>query len=382
MIIGGGIGGLCLAIALRQHGFEATVYEQAKKIEAVGSGLTLWTNAIKVLRRLGVAEEVIESGSMLNRSQIRASNGDVLQDIHTDKMETIYGEPVVAIHRAELHRILMNALPADTLKLGMGFTKFEQDNEKVTVYFDNGTSDSADILIGADGIHSVVRGQMFPDVKLRYSGYSAWRGIAETENDIALGMTSESWGMGARFGIVRVDKKRIYWFATSNQPAGEKISGDQRKTKLLNRFKTWHSPIEHLLEATPADLILQNDICDIAPFPSWSMGRVTLLGDAAHATTPNMGQGACMAIESAYVLSRALKEAADYQPAFERYERERHARTAWITNQSWLIGSGGQIENRWMCALRNFAVRVAPSGVMQSRILRAAGYDATRQLWK
>jgi len=209
IIIGGGIGGLCTAIALQNNGFDVTVYEKVKKLGEVGAGLTLWSNAIKVLRELGVADAVICAGSKVNSSQIRASNGAMLYDAHMGEMEAQYGEPVVAIHRAALHEILINALNPNTLKLGIGFIKFEQNEKDVTVYFDNGESDTADLLIGADGVHSAVRRQMFPEINLRYSGYTAWRGVVETENEAALGLTSESWGVGARFGIVRVDKSRI-----------------------------------------------------------------------------------------------------------------------------------------------------------------------------
>lgn len=375
IIIGGGIGGLCTAIALQQNGFDVTVYEKVKKLGEVGAGLTLWSNAVRVLRALGVAEAVIGAGSVVNHSQIRAANGDLLYDARMGEMEKQFGEPVVAIHRAALHEILIAALKPDKLKLGIGFTRFEQTAEKVTVYFDNGDSDSAALLIGADGVHSAVRKQMFPAVNLRYSGYTAWRGVVETENEAALGLTSESWGRGARFGIVRVDKSRIYWFATSNQQAGEKSTSEQRKAKLLRLFKDWHEPIHHLLDATPAEVILQNDIHDIPPFSSWTEGRVTLLGDAAHATTPNMGQGACMAIESAYVLSRSRKVEADLRSALRRYENERHDRTAWITNTSWTIGKGGQIENPLLCAVRNFVVKATPLKVMQNNIRRAAGFN-------
>lgn len=377
IIIGGGIGGLCTAIALQQYGFDVKVYEKVKKLGEVGAGLTLWSNAIKVLRKLGVADAVINAGSKLNRSQIRANTGEKLFDARADEMEAKFGEPAVAIHRADLHEILINALHPKTLHLDMTCTRFEQDDEKVTVHFENGESDSADLLIGADGIHSVVRKQMFPEIQLRYSGYTAWRGVVETENEAALGLTSESWGVGARFGIVRVDKKRIYWFATHNQILGEKATGEQKKSKLLRIFDKWHHPIDHLLDSTPADIILQNDICDIQPFAVWAQDRVTLLGDAAHPTTPNMGQGACMAIESAYVLARSLKEDEDHRSALRRYESERHERTAWITNTSWMIGKGGQVGNPLLCALRNFIVKITPASAMQKNLHQAAGYDVT-----
>ena len=379
IIIGAGVGGLCAAIALQQYGFDVKVYEKVKKLGEVGAGLTLWSNALHVLRALGVADAVIAAGSKLQLSQIRADNGETLFDARTDEMEAKYGEPVVAIHRAALHEILINTLKPDTLRLDMTCAKFEQEEKKVTVHFENGESDSADVLIGADGIHSIVRKQMFPGIQLRYSGYTAWRGVVETENEAALGLTSESWGRGARFGIVRVDRKRVYWFATRNQSMGKQATGEQKKSKLLGIFNKWHKPVDHLLDSTSAEIILQNDICDIAPFAAWTKGRVTLLGDAAHPTTPNMGQGACMAMESAYVLARALGEEPDYKSALKRYESERHERTAWITNTSWSIGRGGQVENPLLIGLRNFIVKITPAGAMQRNLHQAAGYDVTKE---
>ncbi len=378
IIMGGGIGGLCAAITLQQAGFGVKVYEKAKKFGEVGAGITLWSNALKVARALGLADAIIAAGSKVERSQIRVHDGAMLIAAGMGEMGEQYGEPVIAIHRADLHEILVAGLAPNTLSLHTNGVRFEQDEERVTVHFDDGQSDSASLLIGADGIHSTIRKQMFPDVALRYSGYTAWRGVVETENEAALGLTSETWGRGARFGIVRVDKKRVYWFATHNQPAGEKATGEQKKSKLLGIFKDWHQPIDHLLQSTPAEIILQNDIYDIAPLASWSKGRVTLLGDAAHPTTPNMGQGACMAMESAYALTRALREESDHHAAFARYERERHERTAWITKTSWSIGQGGQIANPFLVALRNFAVKLAPAKALQKNLHRAAGYDVTK----
>lgn len=377
IIIGGGIGGLCTAIALQQHGFEVKIYEKVNKLGEVGAGLTLWANAIKILRKLGVADLVTSIGAEIEHSKLLTSRGEVLSAAGIEHLKKSLGEPVVGIHRAALHDILMHAIEPNTLRLGMPFIRYEQKDDLVTAYFENGHTDSADLLIGADGIHSAVRKQMMPNLRLRYSGCSAWRGVVETESASALGLTSESWGRGQRFGIVRVDQRRVYWFATNNQPAGEQLSGEERKAKLLRLFQDWHTPIRDLLEETSSDVILQNDLYDIPPFAPWTQGRVTLLGDAAHPTTPNMGQGACMAIESAYVLSRCLKEQPSPQSALRRYEVQRHPRTAWITNTSWQIGTVAQWQNPILCALRNFVFRMIPAKLTQLGLRRAADYDVT-----
>jgi 2-polyprenyl-6-methoxyphenol hydroxylase-like FAD-dependent oxidoreductase len=375
IIVGGGIGGLCAAIALRQMGMQVTVYEQAGVLAEVGAGITLWPNAIRVLRKLGLAGEVIGAGAKIEHGEYRTAAGQTLTQARPGELEQLYGEPVIGIHRAALHEVLRAALPAETIQLGAMCIGFEQDETGVTVRFEAGRTDQAGLLIGADGIHSLIRRHLFPQVELRYAGYTAWRGVAALAEEVTLGVTFESWGCGLRFGMVRLDEARVYWFATANMPAGRGFTPAESKAFLRQRFKGWHRPIERLIEATPAEAILHNDIYDFKPIPDWSRGRVTLLGDAAHATTPNMGQGACMAIESSLVLARCLVRESNLAAALNRYEAERRPRTAEITNQSWQIGRIGQLENRLGCAVRNFVIRVTPDSVMKKRLEKVVGYE-------
>ncbi|HEX8749065.1 MAG TPA: FAD-dependent monooxygenase [Pyrinomonadaceae bacterium] len=375
IIIGGGIGGLCAAISLRRTGLDVEVYEQADELRAVGAGLTIWANAIKALRKLGLADKVIQAGAKIERGELLTSTGRVLSRTATGELEKRFGEPTVAIHRADLHEILMDALPPGTVHLNERCERFEEDEAGVSVAFAGGKTDRADLLIGADGINSVIRRQLFPEVKLRYSGYTTWRGVVETRDEAALGKTSETWGCGARFGIVRVDRERVYWFSTANVEAGRKLSPAENRSFLLSYFKGWHHPIEHLIESTAAERILHNDIYDIAPMKRWCRGPVALLGDSAHPTTPNMGQGACMAIESGLALARCLRQGDDLQESLRRYERERMPRTAWITDQSRKIGRIGQFRNRLLCTLRDAFIQLAPDSLTIKQIQRAVEHD-------
>ncbi|HEY0320848.1 MAG TPA: FAD-dependent monooxygenase [Pyrinomonadaceae bacterium] len=375
IIIGGGIGGLCAAISLRRIGLDVAVYEQAEELRAIGAGLTIWANAIKALRKLGVAGEVIKAGSKIERGELRTSTGRVLSRTHTGELEQRFGEPTVAIHRADLHEILLGALPPGTVRLNAKCIRFEEDEAGVSVHFSDGQMDRGQLLVGADGIHSVVREQLFPEVKLRYSGYTTWRGVVETLDEAALGTTSETWGCGARFGIVRIDRERIYWFSTANVPPGQRLSPAESKSYLLEHFKDWHHPVKLLIESTPAEHILHNDIYDIAPMKKWCRGRIALLGDSAHPTTPNMGQGACMAIESSLALARCLRQTDDLAASLRRYERERMPRTAWITNQSWRIGRIGQFQSRLLCTLRDLFVQLAPDSLTIKQIVRAVEHE-------
>lgn len=373
LIIGGGVGGLCAAIALRRKGIEATVYERADMLGDVGAGLLVWANAVRVLGKLGVADAVVREGSVLEHGQVRTSEGRVLAVSEPGELQKTFGVPSVAIHRAALHRALLSALPADAVRLGAVCTAVSQDERGVTARFADGREDRADFLVGADGIRSAVRRHLFPDVALRYSGYIAWRGAVMTREEATIGLSSESWGRGNRFGILRLDADRVYWFATANRPAGMVRTPNLHKHDLLAIFGNWHHPVRHLIEQTEPQAILYNDIHDIPPMKRWSVGRMTLLGDAAHATTPNLGQGACMAIESAYVLAECVAASGDLPSALVAYEDRRRERTAFITNQSWQIGSVAQWENPVACALRNFVTKTFSSRAMKSQLAQVVG---------
>lgn len=377
LIIGGGIAGLCTAIALRPHGFDVQVYEQAETIRAVGAGLTLWPNAMNVLAQLGLAEQVLQAGSEIGTAAFKDDRGRTLTTTALHDLRATLGQPAVAIHRADLHRILHSALPPETVHLNHTFERLAQDEQGVTAHFTNGQTARGAWLIGADGIWSRVRGQMLATVRPRYAGYVAWRGVVEGVHDLVQGVTSEAWGQGQRFGIVPLNEHQVYWFATANEPKTKSQSrqeAEEEKAQLIHRFQGWYEPVAALIEATPAAAILRNPIFDLKPFSPWSRGRVTLVGDAAHATTPNMGQGACQAMESAWVFARTMGSSHEGAATLTAYEQLRQPRTAWITNTSWRIGQVGQWQNGVGCALRNRLVRLAPSGAMKRQLVAAATF--------
>jgi 2-polyprenyl-6-methoxyphenol hydroxylase-like FAD-dependent oxidoreductase len=373
-VIGGGIGGLTTAIALRMAGIQASVYEQASSFRMVGAGLSLWANAIHALRLLGLADAVIEAGSKIQKAASYTSEGRPLKVIRQGELEERFGEPTIAIHRAELHRILLAALPSEAIHLNKTFREYEDRTDSIIACFDDGSTVTSDLLIGADGIHSILRQQLLPQLRFRYAGYTAWRGVVSPTDPLTLGTTSETWGCGKRFGVIPISASQIYWFAVANLSPGRDPSSEERKQDLLQRFAGWHAPITALLEATPASDILRTDIYDIPPYQKWSKGRAVLIGDAAHPTTPNMGQGACMAIESAIILARTLQHEKDLLNALHRYENERFARTAWVTNQSWRVGKLGQIDNPVLCKLRNVILRIVPASALMAGLSQAAGY--------
>jgi 2-polyprenyl-6-methoxyphenol hydroxylase-like FAD-dependent oxidoreductase len=379
VIIGGGIGGLALAGCLRARGIESVVYERAAELREVGAALGLWPNATRVLRRLGVLEGLVARSHVPPMGVLRDWRGRVLV-----KMAALESEvPTVFAHRAEVHRALLAAVPAERVQLNRVCTGVERREGKVRAAFgDRSFTEWAEGLVGADGIRSVVREQTLQDGAPRYRGYVAWRGVAEfaPEGEEIVG---ESWGPGQRFGFIPLGCGRVGWWATANKRGeeGRRTCADSQsawRNELRQRFAGWHAPIELLLEATPESAVLCNAIMDRAPVKPGAPGAgpVTLLGDAAHPMTPNLGQGACAAIEDAAVLARMLATMPEATATFRAYERARYERTAMLVRESAKMGSMGQWENGLACAVRNFLVRHMPEGGMRKQFRELWSYDA------
>jgi 2-polyprenyl-6-methoxyphenol hydroxylase-like FAD-dependent oxidoreductase len=375
LIIGGGIGGLCAAVALRRAGFnDVSVFEQAPAYRAIGFGLTLWSNAVRALDRLGVGPAVRAlAPRKVTRGAIRRADGRILLELPGDLYERAFGAPGVPLHRADLLAILLAALPPGTVRNDCHCEGFAEDAAGVTAHFTGGRAERGDLLIGADGIRSVTRRTIFGDGladPLRYAGYTAWRGVCPFPHDGLI--AGETWGRGRRFGIVPIGgngPERVYWFAAADAPQGQTDAPDGSKAKLLSLFAGWHEPIEALVRATSDDAIERRDLYDREPRMQWSSpaGRATLLGDAAHPTTPNLGQGACQAIEDAVVLADCLKQSpADLPRALAAYESARASHTARVVNESRKLGQICQWSNPLACALRNAIVsRTAPEKQMK-----------------
>lgn len=372
LIIGGGIGGLATAIALRNVGYEVAVFERVAQPREVGAGLSLWANAVKALKQLGLGEMLKAISIPEVQGSIRTWNGTVLTTTSTQELEKALGEPNLIFHRAELHAALLQALPADVVQLGKACTGFQQDANGVTAHFADGDQVRGAALIGADGLHSVVRAQLHGAQPPTYAGYTAWRAVIPFPLERLL--PGETWGAGARFGQVPMSGNRVYWFAAQTAPEGAH-SPDGEKAELLRICRGWHAPIEALIEATPEAAILRNDIYDRPPLSRWGEQRVTLLGDAAHPMTPNLGQGACQALEDAVVLARCLRNQADVVAALRAYEVQRIPRTSYIVQQSRRVGVIGQWQQPVAVWLRNFLVKNLLARIQTQQIIRLVGYN-------
>jgi 2-polyprenyl-6-methoxyphenol hydroxylase-like FAD-dependent oxidoreductase len=365
IIIGGGIGGLSAALALERVGIRCDVFEQAEELREVGAGLTLWANAIRALEQLGVSQRVLSLSSKVDRFEARTSTGMTLARTSFFNLERKLGVPVcVVVHRADLLRELAAGQEQGHTHCGARCVAIENNADGVIARFADGREASGDLLVGADGLHSVIRSQLHGTSKPRYAGYTCWRGVAELEvKDPPTGMGFETWGPGARFAIHHCGPGRLFWYASHNLPEAGVDSPAGRKADVQDIFQTWHSPIPEVIEATRGEDILRNDVVDRIPLERWGQGRVTLLGDAAHPTTPNLGQGACQAIEDGVCLAATLGSGRPVETALRLYEQMRQPRTQAITQDSWRLGSLCQWENSFGCWLRNSLTRCVPSAV-------------------
>jgi 2-polyprenyl-6-methoxyphenol hydroxylase-like FAD-dependent oxidoreductase len=369
-IIGGGIGGLTLAIAMHRKGIKANVYEAAPKWKPIGAGLGLAGNAMKAFAEIGMDREILKVSQVLRKVSILSSKGTRLMVTDSEKISRTYG--VVnnfAVHRAELHNLLLRQLPPECVHLDKALASIDPGDDRINLGFRDGTQVEADYVIAADGIHSVVRKHFQPNLTPRYAGYTAWRAIVD---DIPEGFditqTSESWGNGERFGIVPLKGNKIYWFACVNARPNDEIMRSLTPNDLLTFFGDFHFPIPQLLRSTKRENLIWNDIIDLPPLDQFAFGNVVLIGDAAHATTPNMGQGACMAIEDAVVLANCIEAMADPREAFKRFEEMRLERTARVVRDSWQIGKVAQIKNPVLSRLRNIALKLAPPAVAEKQL--------------
>jgi 2-polyprenyl-6-methoxyphenol hydroxylase-like FAD-dependent oxidoreductase len=360
IVVGGGIGGLTAAVALRQAGIETVVYERVTEYKELGTGLHIAINAMRALRELGLADSVAErAGTPVERMQFLNHRGKLLSEWPVADLARKLGVPAVGVTRPTLQAVLVDAA-GDSLRLGTEVNAFEHDGDGVTVKLGDGTEDRADLLVGADGIWSRTRSALIGESEPRYSGFTTSRAIIDFDEARApRGLLRQHWGPGTVFISYRVADGRLYWVAATRidgDGEGETALG---KGALLERYRSFAEPVPQMLEETPEELIVGVDAKDRAPADRWGEGRVTLLGDAAHPMNPTQGQGACQAIEDAVVLGKSLREHDDVVGALRAYEARRIPRSSRFVRQSRMIGAAGRWQNPAACALRDQLIRAS-----------------------
>ncbi|HEY5877712.1 MAG TPA: FAD-dependent monooxygenase [Nakamurella sp.] len=358
-VVGGGIGGLATAIGLQRAGADVTVFERSEQPAVSGSGLSLFGNGLTALAALGLDRPAREIGAVSGGLGVDAPAGQRRPDGRwLARLPRAATQSVAVVHRADLHRILLDALEPGTLRAGQAVHRVSTDGRTVLL---PGEPQSFDVVVAADGVRSRVRRAWPGDPGVRYAGYVAWRGVTDRPVEVSSG-SGETVGRGLRFGIAPLADGRVYWFAVVSQSSD--VPAPDGPDLALDRFGGWHRPIRALIEATPPDGIHALPIDELAGrLPSFVRGRCVLLGDAAHAMTPNLGQGGNQALEDAVTLAALLSGPGRIDDALAEYDRLRRPRTQRIARQASVLGRVLQARGPITSRLRDSALRLTPPSV-------------------
>jgi len=380
VVVGAGIGGLCAAIGLHRRGWDVTVLERTPRFGQVGAGLTLMANGLRGLDALGVGEAVRAQGRVDAPGGTRTPSGRWLSRVDGATMTRLLGTPAVGIHRGALHRVLRGALPPAALLTGAEVVDVGPDRRPAVRYRHGGRelARTADLVVAADGIRSVVRARRWPEVPPpAYAGSTAWRGVTDGPWRGTLA-TAITWGRGTEFGMVPLGDGRVYWFAAVVAAPGWRTEEVDQLALVRERFGAWHDPVPGLLDATSAGAVIRTDLYHLpGPVASYRRGAVALLGDAAHAMTPNLGQGANQAIEDAAVLAAVCGPDDDVAGALTAYDRRRRPRAQAVARASLRIGRlGQQLRHPVAVAARNTLLRLTPARTALRAMARYAEWEA------
>ncbi|QDY41945.1 FAD-dependent urate hydroxylase HpxO [Candidatus Pantoea soli] len=331
IVIGAGIGGMTAAIALEQVGIDTAVFEAVKEMKPVGAAISVWPNGVKCLNALGMKAQLRAlSGNMAYMAYHDAHSGTPLTRFSLLPLVQQVGEYPSPVARAELQAMLIDTYGRPRIRFGKRVTHVEQHARGVTAWFDDGTQESGDFLVAADGTHSVLRAWVTGEKReRRYAGYVNWNGLVTLDESIA---PADQWttfvGEGKRVSLMPVSGQRFYYFFDVPLPKGLAQDRASAKQDLKSYFRDWAAPVQRLIESLDASTINRVEIHDIEPFSRFVRGRVALLGDAAHSTTPDIGQGGCAAMEDAVVLAQTLAtHSLGIEDALLRYQARRVERT-------------------------------------------------------
>lgn len=331
-IIGGGIGGLAMANALQHVHINFRLFEQAHQISEVGAAISISKAGLEILDKLGLGDSVRHAGYETRHFNIADRNLKIIR-----RMTTQW--PVTIIHRAKLVEILVSGIPREKISLNARLTSIHNHQTHADLHFSDSTTRKSACTVIADGIHSAARKQIFPDINIRYSGQTIWRGISKVEWPIQYSNTyTEIWSGAKRFLFVPMDSERVFWLAIRNVPPGGADHPETVRGELMEEFRGFHPFVLQMIEHS--NNFIRSDLADLGTSPrKWHKDNIVFLGDSIHATTPNLAQGGNQAIEDAYCLAQLMRLGSGNLPAvFSAYQSRREKKVKFIVERSWAMG--------------------------------------------
>lgn len=329
MVIGAGIGGLTAAIALDQAGWDVQVYDQIKESKPVGAAISLWPNGVKALNYLGLGDQIAKLGGLMDSMAYRWLDGRTMCEFSLEPVTRHAGQRPYPVARAELQSMLMDALGMGRIQFGMRMTALADDGEQASVTFASGERATADLVVAADGARSTARAWVTGrEMARRYTGYVNFNALVDIDERVG---PARQWttyvGEGKRVSVMPVAGGRFYTFFDVPLPLGLSYDRAQARAVLAGHFGHWAEPVQVLIGQLDPMRVNRVEILDLDPFATWVRGRVALLGDAAHNTAPDIGQGGCSAMEDSVVLARLLRTTTIGVPdSLQRYQALRHER--------------------------------------------------------
>jgi 2-polyprenyl-6-methoxyphenol hydroxylase-like FAD-dependent oxidoreductase len=372
LVAGAGIAGLATAVALQRRGRDVAVVEE-RTDTSTGAGISIWPNALAALDQIGLGDAVREAGGRVTAGAVRWRDGSWLRRPNHDRLVSALGEPLVVVRRATLMGVLAGALAPGSVRYGVAVRQLTASADGVRLELSDGTTRGAAAVVGADGTRSVVARHLNGALTDSYAGYTSWRSVAAYSIDPEL--SGETLGPVVEFGHVPMGPDRTYWFATERAPEGQ-TAAEGELAYLQAKYRTWAEPIPALLAATDPDDVQRLDIYDRTPARHWSGGPVVLVGDAAHAMRPHLGQGGCQSLEDAALLAAFVDQVDDLASAFARFEAFRRPRIKPLVGESALIGRVVNLRPAFLSAALSRATMLAPEAVLTRHLTYVAARSA------